>query len=191
MRSDDCAITFIGSFKPWHGMRFLLDVFEGLAVTHPSAWLVAVGDGPERASVGARVAGSDFRERVALPGRIPHAEIPSWVAAADIMVAPYHDIDHFYFSPLKVLEALAGGKPVVAPRIGQLVDLVEEGKTGLLYPPGDIAACRAAICTLIEDPARRHAMGAAARAVAAGQSWQNNVRRVIAIATEAPSSRAA
>jgi glycosyltransferase involved in cell wall biosynthesis len=189
--AGDCAVAFIGSFKPWHGTGFLLEVFEGLAAIRPCARLIAVGDGPERASLGVRVASSSYRDRVCLPGRIPHAEIPSWVAAADIMVAPYQALEDFYFSPLKVLEALAGGKPVIAPRLGQLIDLVEHGKTGLLYPPGDVAACREAIRSLIDDPARRHAMGIAARAAAAGQSWQNNVRRVLEILATTPASRVA
>ena len=190
-RSGDCAIAFVGSFKPWHGTSFLLEVFAGLAPVRPEARLIAIGDGPERASLCARVADCDFRDRVCLPGRVPHAQIPSWVAAADIMVAPYEAIDGFYFSPLKVLEALAGGKPVVAPRLGQLGRLIEHGKTGLLYPPGDAAACREAIRTLIDDPARRRAMGVAARAAAAGRSWQAVVRRVLEIAASAPARSAA
>jgi glycosyltransferase involved in cell wall biosynthesis len=189
--SGDCAVAFLGSFKPWHGTAFLLEVFAELAPIRPAARLIAVGDGPERASLCARVADCDFRDRVCLPGRVPHAEVPSWVAAADIMVAPYEAIDGFYFSPLKVLEALAGGKPVVAPRLGQLSRLIEHGKTGLLYPPGDALACRDAIRSLIDDPARRRAMGIAARAAAAGQSWQAIVRRVLEIATSTPVRSAA
>lgn len=185
-RSDDCALAFIGSFKPWHGTDFLLEVFEGLAPIRPSARLIAVGDGPEWAAFTALVAAGAIADRVHAAGRVPHAEIPSWVAAADIMIAPYQTIDNFYFSPLKVLEALAGGKPVVAPRLGQPVELIEDGRTGLLYPPGDVGACRDAILSLIDDPARRHEMGVAARASAAGQSWHSVVRRVLEIAASAP-----
>ena len=189
--AGDSAIGFIGSFKPWHGTSFLLEVFEDLAAVRPGARLFAVGDGPERGKLCARVGGSAFRDRVSLPGRAPHAEIPSWVAAADIMVAPYQPMDNFYFSPLKVLEALAGGRPVVAPRLGQLVELIEHGRTGLLYTPGDAAACRDAIISLIDDPAMRRGMGVAARCAAAGQSWQNIVRRVLEIAEAAPARSAA
>ncbi len=187
----DAAIGFIGSFKPWHGTSFLLGVFEDLAAIRPAARLFAVGDGPERERLRARVGDSPFRDRVCLTGRVPHAEIPAWVAAADIVAAPYEPIDNFYFSPLKVLEALAGGKPVVAPRLGQIAELIEHGRTGLLYPPGDAAACRDAIVSLIDDPAARMAMGAAARCAAAGQSWESLVRRVLAIAAAAPVRSAA
>lgn len=184
--AGDCAIGFIGSFKPWHGTAFLLEVFEEIAAMRADTHLFAVGDGPQRASLCERTATSPYGARVCLPGRVPHAQIPTWVAAADIIVAPYDAIDNFYFSPLKVLEALAGGKPVVAPRVGQLVGLIEHGRTGLLYSPGDAAACRDAILALLDDPAGRRAMGGAARLSAAGQSWQNVVRRVLEIAADAP-----
>jgi glycosyltransferase involved in cell wall biosynthesis len=189
--AGDAAIGFIGSFKPWHGTSFLLEVFEALAPIRPAARLFAVGDGPERERFRERVERSPFGDRVHLTGRVPHAQIPSWVAAADIVAAPYEAIDNFYFSPLKVLEALAGGKPVVAPRVGQLVELIEDGRTGLLYPPGDAAACRDAILSLIDDPAARRAMGAATRSAAAGQSWRGIVQRVLEIAASAPVRSAA
>jgi glycosyltransferase involved in cell wall biosynthesis len=189
-RSDDCALAFIGSFKPWHGTFFLLEVFERLMTIRPAARLIAVGDGPERARLRARVSACDLHDRVCLTGRVPHAEIPSWLAAADIVVAPYQAIDNFYFSPLKVLEALAGGRPVVAPRLGQLVELIEHGRTGLLYPPGDASACRDAILSLIDDPARRSAMGVAARSAVAGHSWQDVVQRVLGIAASTARSAA-
>jgi glycosyltransferase involved in cell wall biosynthesis len=187
----DCALAFVGSFKPWHGTSFLLEVFAGLAPIRPAARLFAVGDGPEWTGLRERVSAAEFHQRVCLPGRVPHAQIPSWVAAADIMVAPYQAIENFYFSPLKVLEALAGGRPVVAPRLGQLAELIEHGRTGLLYPPGDARACRDAILSLIDDPAARGAMGVAARAAAAGHSWQSVVRRVLEIAATAPVRSAA
>ncbi|MBU6498035.1 MAG: glycosyltransferase, partial [Rhodospirillales bacterium] len=100
------------------------------------------------------------------PGAIAHADIPAALARMDLTVAPYLAQEDFYFSPLKVVESLAAGCPVVAPRIGQIPELVADGQTGLLYEPGDLAACRAAILRLLDDPAGRHRMGreAAARA---------------------------
>ncbi len=175
---DACVLGFVGSFKPWHGTDVLFDVYEGLAATHPEVRLLGVGDGPELADLRARAAASPDGAGAALVGRIPHADIPAWTAAIDVVVAPYHAAGNFYFSPLKVVEALACGRPVVAPRLGQLGDLVEHGKTGLLYEPGDAADCRRAIARLIDDPAGRLAMGRAARASVAGRGWDQVVRTV-------------
>jgi glycosyltransferase involved in cell wall biosynthesis len=185
------VIGFIGSFKPWHGMGFLLDAFEILAAKRPEVSLIAVGDGPDLPAARARAAESGLARRVFLPGRIAHASIPSWLNAMDMTVAPYLPQPDFYFSPLKIVESLAAGKPVVAPRIGQIPDLVADGDTGLLFPPGDAVAFGHAMCTLIDDPDRRLAMGQAARRLAAGRGWSAVVRRVLELAPAHRSERAA
>ena len=176
--ADACVLGFVGSFKPWHGTDRLFDVYESLATTHPAVRLLGVGDGPELAGLRARAAASPAGGGVALVGRIPHADIPAWTAAIDVVVAPYHAAGNFYFSPLKVVEALACGRPVVAPRVGQLGDLIAHGTTGLLYAPDDTEDCRRAIARLVEDPALRIAMGRAARASVAGRGWDQVVRTV-------------
>ncbi len=179
---EDCVIGFVGSFKIWHGTSFLLDVFREVAAHRPGVRLLAVGDGPELAGLRERAERSDCADRVTLVGRVPHAQIPAWIGACDIMVAPYMNMPNFYFSPLKVLEALAGGRPVVAPCVGQLVDLVDHGRTGLLYAPDDAPGCRNALLDLIDEPERRIAMGREARIRAADHDWEHVVRRVIELA---------
>jgi glycosyltransferase involved in cell wall biosynthesis len=61
------------------------------------------------------------------------------------------------------MEAMAAGLPVVSTAVGGVPDLVREGETGLLVPSGDAAALARALQALVDDPARREAMGAAAR----------------------------
>ncbi len=61
-------------------------------------------------------------------------------------------------------EAMAHGRPVVATAVGGLLDAVEDGVTGILVPPGDVARLRVAVAALLEDGARRLALGRAARA---------------------------
>lgn len=183
--ADATVLGFVGSFKPWHGTGLLFDVYERLVTTRPAVRLLGVGDGPELAGLRARAATSPSGGGVALVGRVPHVDIPAWTAAIDVVVAPYHATGNFYFSPLKVVEALACGRPVVAPRIGQLGDLVEHGKTGLLYTPDDAADCHRAIARLVDDPALRIAMGRAARASVAGRGWDEVVRTVTRSAARA------
>lgn len=175
------VIGFVGSFKPWHGTDVLFEVFRELAGAH-RVHLLAVGEGPERDGFQARVAGAPCRASVTMPGRVPHEQIPAWTSAADIIVAPYRRAADFYFSPLKVIEALACARPVVAPRIGQLCELIEDGRTGLLYEPDDSPGCRRAIEMLLKEPARRAAMGRAARASVAERGWEHIVERVVALA---------
>ncbi|MHB1869836.1 MAG: glycosyltransferase family 4 protein [Steroidobacteraceae bacterium] len=178
------VLGFVGSFKSWHGTDLLFDVFSEIASVR-DVHLLAVGDGPKWGQFHDRVAQASCRDRVTLPGRVPHADIPGWTAACDVVVAPYQAAEDFYFSPLKVIEALACGRPVVAPRIGQLVELITHGKTGLLYRPDDAQDCRQAIMTLVDSPDLRAEMGREARQSVAGRGWNRIVQRVVGLARTA------
>lgn len=183
-------IGFVGSFKSWHGTDFLFEIYRSIAPMR-NVHLLAVGDGPRWGELYGKVASSSCRDTVTLTGRVPHAEIPAWTAACDVVVAPYHAAVDFYFSPLKVIEALACARPVVAPRIGQLVELIEDGRTGLLYQPDDAQDCTKAITTLLDDPERRVAMGAAAQESVGARGWDRIVMRVLELADAARMGEAA
>ena len=89
------------------------------------------------------------------PGAMAHDRVPKYLAAMDIAVAPFRPVDDFYFSPLKLFEYLAMGKPVVASNVGQISELVRHGENGLLTAPGSVDALVAALDRLIADPATR------------------------------------
>lgn len=184
---DEPVLGFIGSFKPWHGMMFLLEVFRALHELRPHVRLVAVGEGPEWEAIRQRVSEWGLDGVVSLPGRVPHAEIPAWLDAIDVSVAPYLPHADFYFSPLKIIESMAAGRAVVAPRIGQIVDLVDDRKTGRLYAPGDAVGCAKALLELIDIPDQRRSMGRAAEREAASHSWWHVVEQALSLAhTQAP-----
>lgn len=169
------VIGFVGSFKPWHGVMFLLDVFASLVDLRPDLQLIAVGDGPELVPFRNRVASIGLHDKVITPGRVPHADVPSWFQAMDIAVAPYSTLENFYFSPLKIVEAMAAGRPVVAPDIGQIPEMVLDGETGRLYPPGDAYACATALLALVDSPCLREKMGRGAQAGARRHGWTDVV----------------
>lgn len=176
------VIGFIGSLKPWHGLDFLLDAFGDLLQQRPDAILLLVGAGPALEDLQARVAREQWQGRVILTGRIPHADIPAYLAAMDITVAPYTAQDGFYFSPLKVVESLAAGRPVVAPRLGQLTDLLQDGVTGLLYPPGARDEFVQRVSELLNDAPRLQAMSRAAASVARNNfGWDKTAQRATEI----------
>lgn len=181
---DRLVIGFVGSLKPWHGLDFLLDAFLRVGDEQPEAVLLVVGEGPGRAELQARVARTGLDGRVIMTGRVSHDEIPSYLAAMDLTVAPFLPQDGFYFSPLKVVESLAVGCPVVAPRLGQLESLVADGVTGLLFPPGDLSACVQCILSLLGDVSLRRSMGDSA-GIAAREAfgWNRAARQVTDLIT--------
>ena len=99
-------------------------------------------------------------------------------------LAPYPRLDHpFYFSPLKLFEYMACGVPVVAAEVGQIAEVVRDGETGLLYPPGDADALVAACDRLLADsPLRRRVGEAAAKEVHTRYTWDHNAARVVELA---------
>lgn len=108
------TLLFVGSLKPWHGIEFLVEAFTALRAVRPCG-LWVVGDGPERARIAALQ--QAFPEDVVLHGAVPHEHMPGILQAADAVVAPYRRSAPSYFSPLKVVEVLAAGRPLLASRV--------------------------------------------------------------------------
>src|SRR6185503_10228289 len=126
-------------------MAVLAEAFEIFHREFSASRLLVVGDGTD----GARMQ-EDFRSRgltesVVFTGAVLPAEVPSLLASMDIAVAPYPQLEHFYFSPLKVFEYMAAGLPVIASGIGQIKKVIEHGVTGWLVSPGDPVAFTAAM----------------------------------------------
>lgn len=140
------------------------------------ARLVLVGDGPLRASLEEEAERRGLSGHVIFTGGIDHSEVPVAASALDLLVAPYPTMDQFYFSPLKVYEYMAAGKPIVASRIGQISDILEDRRTALLVTPGDASAVATAILRLWADRQFAEQLGHAARLeVQAHHSWSHRI----------------
>jgi glycosyltransferase involved in cell wall biosynthesis len=181
--SHSLTVGFVGTLKPWHGVPILLDAFDRLHARRPGARLLIVGDGPERESIVGDLAARGLTGKVRLTGAVPPDAVPGFLASMDVAVAPYPPRENFYFSPLKVVEAMAAGRPVVASAIGQITALIDDGVNGLLVPPGDPAALADALERLARDVALRQRLGRSARdAVCRRYTWDAVVRRVYRLA---------
>ena len=159
-------IVFVGSLKPWHGLPFLVHALARLRERGVGARLCLVGDGPEREGLEALCASLDLGAWVDFRGAVPHEDVPRLLREADIAVAPYPPIEGFYFSPLKVAEYLAAGLPLVASRCGDLPQLLSDGQSALLVPPGDVPALAEALERLVTEPGLRRRLGEAGRRLA-------------------------
>ncbi len=162
----DIVIMFTGSFKPWHGVRDLLQAFALLLDHQKRTRLILVGDGPERESLTRCAAEMRIESNVRFTGAVSHEEVPALLASADIAVAPYVPLNDFYFSPLKLVEYLAAGLPVVATVCGDLDPLLRDGVSSLRVPPGDVPALARALRRLTEDADLRGRLGRAGRRIA-------------------------
>ena len=181
------TILSVGRLVERKGNDVLLRALAALRPRVPSARLVIVGDGPERARLESLARELGIADAVELRGRVPDDElrrayVESSVFALPAMVDARGDTEGL---GVVLLEAMNYGVPVVASAAGGIVDIVEEGTSGLLVPPGDVAALAAALERLAQDAplATRLGMGGRER-LHTRFTWDSIVSRWRAIYAE-------
>jgi glycosyltransferase involved in cell wall biosynthesis len=168
------VIGWTGVLRDWHGLELLLEALTRL----PDARLMIVGDGPARNAVESRARELGVDGRVIMTGRVAHDSMPDHVAAMD--VAAVADDRTGVASPMKLLEYMAMGRPVVAPQLDNIADVVEDGRNGLLFTPGDVGDLAAALRRLSSDADLRCRLGVAARReIETDRNWRRNAERVL------------
>lgn len=160
-------VGMVGRIVPWKGQHIFVEAFARLLQQHPQAWAVIVGDADAaqgeryRQEVMARAQALGVDERLIWLGR--RRDIPQIMASLDILA-------HCSVAPEPfgrvIIEGMAAGTPVVASRAGGAVEIVEDGVTGLLTPPGDSAALAAAMIRLLADASLRTRLQENARKLA-------------------------
>lgn len=153
----------IANLEARKGLRVLIEAFAKLS--QPNARLVIIGadaDPAEAAALRILAAAPALSGRVLLAGRRPNAR--RFAAIFDICVVPSLRQESF---GLLALDAMLAGRPVVVSRVGGLPEVVEDGVTGIIVPPGEPAALTVALERLIADPAFAQRLGEAGRRRAA------------------------
>lgn len=182
-RNATFTVGFVGTLKPWHGLPVLIDAFAHLHQRVPNTQLLIVGDGPEREHLNTELSKRGLQTNAQLTGAVSPDDIPNWLSAMDVAVAPYPAQADFYFSPLKVYEYMAAGLPVVASRIGQLTDLIDSGVNGVLCPPGDAMELANALENMWRSPTLRSRLGQAARkTVLQHHTWERVAQQILHLA---------
>lgn len=152
-------VLFIGRLSALKGPMTLVDAFARVLETHPGAELTLIGDGPERRALEERARVLGCAAQVRFTGYLSQDEVADTLAQADLFVLP----SLAEGVPVVLMEAMASRIPVVTTRITGIPELVEDGVSGRLVPPGDSDALAEAISSLLADPDLRARMGAAGR----------------------------
>jgi glycosyltransferase involved in cell wall biosynthesis len=157
--ADSLVLLSVGRVSPQKGLVHALRAMPAILARHPSAHLVSAGPASdsewlERLKAEARALGVDARLHFLGARR----DVTDLLRACDLFVFPslYEGLG------IALVEAMAAGRACVATRTGPIPEVVSDGVDGWLVPPGDAGALAEAACALLDDPARREAMGRAA-----------------------------
>jgi len=163
--ADACVIAYTGRLLRGKGLEDLLAAFAKVAAEVPSAYLLIVGSGAGQAlsveeDLRAIVVREGLGARVTFTGRLD--DVSEALRAADVFAFP----SVFEALGISLIEAAATGLPAVGARTGGIVDVIEDGASGWLVDPGDVAALAARLRALVVDAAARARLGARGRAIA-------------------------
>jgi len=178
-------VGYAGHLYPGKGLEIIVEVARKL----PAATFHIVGGMDEDIRYWReRTAGQD---NVVFYGFRPHAEIPSFLQAVDVLVAPYlrsvgahggkYDVAT-WMSPLKIFEYMAAGRPIVSSDLPVLREVLQDGRNALMRDPDDIDSWAQAIDRLAADSTLRHALGQAARSnLLQNYTWRVRAERVLQV----------
>jgi glycosyltransferase involved in cell wall biosynthesis len=170
------VVSLVAAMRGAKGHEDAIAAWPAVLRRVPGARLLLVGGGPQQEALAAQARASGVDDHVVFAGYRP--DVARLLRASSVVLLP----SLTEALPTTLIEAAAVGRPVVATRVGGVPEVVSDGRTGLLVPPGDPFRLGEAVADLLEDPARRAAMGAAARRTAVARFdariWARRLREV-------------
>lgn len=183
------VLGFCGSFYAYEGLDLTVRAMPTILKAIPDAKLLLVGGGPEEAAIKALVVELGLSGHVVFTGRVPNKDIDHYYSLINLLVFPRKRMRLTELvTPLKPLEAMAQGLPVLASDVGGHGELIEHGRTGLLFKAEDPAALASGVLAVHADPALVQRIRTQGRAfVTAERSWTGSVARYEAVYASARS----
>lgn len=158
-RAARSTLLFVGRLAAVKGVPVLFEALTSVIKKHPDVLLRLVGDGPERAHLEALCAKMSLHDHVEFCGYKSQAEVAEALSTTDIFVLP----SFAEGVPVVLMEAMASQVPVITSKVAGVPELVEDGASGLLVPPGAVDPLAGALETLLADANLRTKMGDAGR----------------------------
>ena len=153
------VILCLGRLIPQKGFDLAVEAFAAIRPRVPAVRLLMAGEGADRPALERRVGELGLAARVEFTGWVAPPDVPALLDRSTLVLMPSRREG----LGLVAVEAALRGRPVVAARVGGLVDVIRDGRTGLLVEPGSVPALAAAVLRLLADPGTARRMGQAAQ----------------------------
>ena len=175
LNSDHLIVLYAGTLGIHsHPVDLLIDAFAHVCRALPSARLIIVGSGEDFDLLRDRSRQLDIADFVIFTGRVSPEEIPDYIAAATVSVDPIKDdLTAKARSPLKIMESLVLGTPVVTSDVGDRRAILNDGEYGILVPPGNVQGLSNGLIQILGQPSMRAAMEEAAKNSREQWLWNN------------------
>ncbi|MDH4115948.1 MAG: glycosyltransferase family 4 protein [Acidimicrobiia bacterium] len=155
------TLVFLGHPKPWHGGKGLPVLAASLAARFPDLRVIVVGGGAGAREIVECAHAMGVSGRFEITGPVDRSRVAALLCDSSVGVAPYPHSDFFYFSPLKIVEYMMAGLPVVATDVGDVRATLGPG--GFVVPPGNPDMFAEACASLLADREERLRVGTAGR----------------------------
>jgi glycosyltransferase involved in cell wall biosynthesis len=176
--SDKTVLGFAGWFDRWDRLDLLLEAQRSIMdAGYGKVVTMLIGDGPLMNELREKARKLDIEQGVVFTGPVERKKVIDYLDAMDIGVLPH---SNEFGSPVVLFEMMALGKPVVAPSLMPICDVVAANQNGLLFPPLDNEALVRNVRTLIDSPEMRMRLGNRAREIVMDRhTWVRNARKVV------------
>ncbi len=177
--ADKRLIGFIGSFYAYEGLNILLQAVPAMLARLPDLRVLMVGGGPQDTQLRKLAKDLGIEQQVVFTGRVPHDQVQRYYDLLDVMVYPRLSMRVTNLvTPLKPLEAMAQGRVLAASDVGGHLEMIEHGKTGVLFKADDPASLAERVGDLLAAREQWPALRANGRHyVETERNWQNSVSR--------------
>lgn len=173
-----CSIVgFIGSYYAYEGLDLLVASLPLILAKKPDVRLLLVGGGPQENALKEQVQRLGLADKVVFVGRVPHKDVQRYYDLVDVLAYPRHSkrVTELV-TPLKPLEAMAQGRLLVASDVGGHKELIQDGKTGILFRAGSVDSLAEAVVRMLNQRERWPELRAAGRHfVETERSWARSV----------------
>lgn len=177
------VLGFLGSFYAYEGLDLVIAAMPAVLAKNPKARLLLVGGGPQDHNLKQQVGMLGLKGKVIFTGRVPHNVVGNYYSLVDLLVYPRKKMRLTdLVTPLKPLEAMAQGKPVIASDVGGHKELIIDNETGFLFKAGDSVELAERLIELLADKNKLNSVLSNGRDYVENvRNWKNSVSHYLPI----------